>query len=62
VTVRFAANNIEAAVLLPLLPNTETAPDRTILLTLTNANLEISLAGESAAVLTILGPATRHTL
>jgi Calx-beta domain-containing protein len=56
VTIYFAPNNFEAVVLLPLLPRDQTTPDRTVLLRLINPNPDISLATDSAAVLTILGP------
>jgi hypothetical protein len=55
VTVHFEPNNFEAVVLVPLLPNAQAVSDRTVLLTLTNTSPEISLATDSAAVLTILG-------
>jgi hypothetical protein len=56
VTVHFEPNNYEAAVLVPLLPNDQAVSDRTVLLLLTNASPDISLATDSCAVLTILGP------
>ena len=56
VTVHFAPNNFQATVPLPLLPHEQATTDRTVLLTLTNASPDISLATDSASVLTILGP------
>ena len=58
VTIHFEPNTFEAAVLLPLLSNPQALSDRTVLLSLTNAVPGISLAANSAAVLTILGPPT----